>query len=170
MWLRRSAVLSFTVGISLCGLTACSDDAAEAIDPGPTGAPTMRITEPSSSPACVSIGDDADTRVPILVDVEEMLLRPPGGCEGITQCGRLALYAENVLNNETSVPAVDLLVYRLGDPYHDGSTHQGTGEPDVLDVRIAIIGEDTDEVLLDRDAEPLEDTIQLITVPDCDAL
>lgn len=160
------------IGIALVGLAfaGCSDDPTTTIDPGPTGAPSVRFVDPASGPepACVSIGDDADTRVPLLVALEEIDLRPPGGCDGIAQCGRLALFADGVLNNETAVVAIDLLVYKLGDPYHDGTVHAGTGEPDVLDVRVEVLDDETDEVLLDHDGAPLADTLQLITVPSCD--
>lgn len=158
------------IAIAAAALVACSDDPTTTIDPGPTGAPSIRFVDPASGgePACVSVGDDADTRVPLLVELEEIDLRPPGGCGEIAQCGRLALYADGVLNNETAVLAVDLLVYKLGDPYHDGAIHEGTGEPDLLDVRVEVLDDETDEVLLDREGDPLADSLQLITVASCD--
>lgn len=153
-------------------LLGCADDPTTVIDPGPTGPPSVRFVDPASGgePTCASVGVDADARVPLLVRVNEIRLRPPGGCAGVAQCGRLVLRANGVLNNETAVKAVDLLVYKLGDPYHDGSVHQGTGEPDLLDVTIEVVSNETDEVLLDHDGEPLTDSLELITVVDCAAL
>ncbi len=161
----------FPLALACAWLTGCSDDVATVIDPGPTGPPSIRFVNPESGgePVCVSIGTDAKTRVPLLVAVEELQLRPPGGCGGVAQCGRLALYGNDVLNNETAVKAVDLLIYKLGNPYHDGSEHQGTGQPDLLTVRVDVLSDVGDEVLLDHDDAPLSDTLQLITVPDCDA-
>jgi hypothetical protein len=152
-------------------LAGCSDDAAVAIDPGPTGPPSVKFSDPApgDAPICVSVGEDADTRVPLLIAIEELELRPPGGCEGVAQCGRLALYANGVFNNETAVRAVDLLVYKLGNPYHDGSVHEGTGEADLLELRVEVLTDES-EVLLDHDGEPLSDSIQLITVADCAAM
>ena len=160
------------LAMSALVLVACSDDPTEAIDPGPTGNPSIAFTDPAPSggPTCVSVGEDADVQIPLLVDVDEMELRPPGGCDGISQCGHLALYADDVLNNETSVQAVALLVHKLGDPYHDGAVHQGTGEPDLLTVRVDIVNDDGTEVVLDHDGEELTDAVELITVPDCSAL
>ena len=160
-WLRLAMV-----GLWLAG---CADDPTTVIDPGPTGPPSVRFVDPASGgePVCASVGDDAQARVPLLVGVSEIRLRPPGGCAGVAQCGRLVLRANGVLNNETAVKAVDLLVYKLGDRYHDGSVHQGTGEPDLLDVTIDVVSNETDEVLLDHDGEPLTDSLELITVPDC---
>jgi hypothetical protein len=152
--------LGFTIALACLVLAGCSDDAGPAIDPGPTGPPSVQFVhpEPTGEPICVSIGDDANTRVPLLVATDEIRLRPPGGCEGLAQCGRLALYANDVLNNETAVKAVDLLVYKLGNPYHDGSVHEGTGEPDLLEVRVEVVTDPEDEVLLDHDGEPLTDS------------
>ncbi len=162
---------SIYVALGCVVLAGCGDDASPTIDPGPTGAPNLRIVDPApaATPACVSIGLDASIGVPVLVDLQEMLLRSPGGCFGVAQCGRLALFADEVLNNETAVRSVDLLLYKLGDPYRDGSIHDVTGEPDVLELRVEILSNETDEVMLDRDGEPLADTLQLITVVDCDA-
>jgi len=117
----------------------------------------------------VSIGDIADTTVPLLLAIEEIVLRPPGLCT-FDQCGHLQLFASGVLNNEGTMPAIELLMGKLGDIYHDGSQHLGTGAPDVLEIRVDVIGPDGIEPLLDQDDEPVTDTIELITVPDCTAL
>ena len=154
----------------LVGASACSGEATTDAPVGPTGDPAVRFSDPASGgdPQCVAIGDDASVRVPLLVDVDEVLLRPPGGCGAIAQCGHLALYAGGVFNNETSVPAIDLLVAKLGDPYHDGSIHQGTGEPDVLTVRVDVVRGPDGGTLLDRAGDPLSDTVDLITVVTCE--
>ena len=157
---------------ALSALWGCSGAETTEADPGPTGPPSLQIVEPAfdGTPVCVSVGDNADTRIPILTRTRELTLRPPGGCPGISQCGHLALYADGVLNNEGAVKAIDLLIYKLGDPYHDGAPHTGTVEPDVLHVQIDVVSDDSAEVLLDHDGEPLSAAIDLITVPDCSAV
>lgn len=163
--------MRLTLAILGAALVAgCSDDPTEVIDPGPTGNPSIAFQDPPSggAPTCVSIGEDANSRVPLLVKVSELLLRPPGGCGDIAQCGHLVLYANDVLNNETAARAVDLLVYKLGDPYHDGSVHAGSDAPDVLRVRVEAV-DDAGEPLLDDEGVELVDSVELITVVDCAA-
>ena len=100
-----------------------------------------------------------------IVAVEELILRPPGACI-FDQCGHLALYVEDVLNNESSVPAIDVLFRKLGNRYHDGSTSSATGEPDLLNVRIDVVNADG-VALSNQNDEPLSAEVALITVPQC---
>lgn len=150
-------------------LAACSDDETEATDVGPSGNPTIALLSPASSdpqPICVAIDDEPDARVPLLVETTELVLRPPGACGYYVQCGHLALYVDDVLNNESAVPAIDLLLRKLGDRYHDGSTDLGTGEPDVLRIRVDVV-DAAGETMNDHAGEPLSDTVDLVTVPSC---
>ena len=68
-------------------LTSCDDEEATPIDIGPTGPPSIAFADPPSGtgPVCVSVGDDADARVPLLVNVDELVLRPPGACSTYQQ-------------------------------------------------------------------------------------
>ncbi len=157
------------VGALLSGTLGCSDDDASAIDVGPTGQPTIAFTDPVSggAPACVAIGNDVQARVPLMVEAQELVLRPPDGCGAYAQCGYLHLTVDGVANNEAASEVVDLLMSKLSDPYHDGSDNPVTGEPDVLEVRVAVL-EDDGEPMLDHDDVPLSDTVELITVVSCD--
>ena len=162
-----------TAMIALAALlvAGCDDEEAVPLDLGPTGPPSILFTDPPSGegPHCVSIGTDADAQVPLLVTVHELALRPPGSCGAYQQCGHLQLYVDGVLNNESSVSSIALLIHKLADPYHDGTEHAGTGEPDVLTVRVDVV-ESQGEPLNDHDGEPLTDVLALITVPSCDEL
>lgn len=174
---------SILVAIALVG--GCGDATTTAIDVGPTGPPSIELVDPASaeSPVCVSLGQDAaDLRVPMLVELGELVLRHPGGCGTLAQCGHLALFvvetaigpdAEepetgSVFNNESAVPSIDLLTRKLAYPYHDG-TLQADGTQDYLHIRVKLIGDDG-LTALDHDDLPLADDVDLITVPDCAAL
>jgi hypothetical protein len=137
-------------------VAGCDDDEAVALDVGPTGPPSILFADPPSgeAPHCVSVGNDAIVDVPLLVTVDEIVLRPPGGCGSYQQCGHLQLYADGVLNNESSVSTIALLMHKLADQFHDGSDHAGTGEPDVLSLRVAVANS-AGEPLTDHDGAPL---------------
>ena len=168
---RRPRHAQTVLALCACALaSACTTSEEATLDVGPTGDPTLSIAEPGTDgfPVCVSIGTDADFRLPVLVDVEELALRPPGACGSYAQCGQLALYVDGVLNDRSAVPVIEVLFRRLGDRYHDGATHVGTGEPDVLHVRVDAVGDDMTQ-LLDHAGEPLSDSIELVTVPTCPA-
>ncbi len=192
---RVVAILAGAVSIA-----GCSDDASVPIDVGPTGPPEIAIVDPwegrafallaestgapkiaivvdpasSQIPVCVSLGDNAaDVAIPMLVELTELELRQLGGCGNFAQCGHLALFVGNLLNNESAVPAIDLLTRKLGNPFHDGEPYNDdkpynevTNPLDLLRVRVELIGEDG-LTLLDHDEQPLADDIGLITVPDC---
>jgi len=154
--------------LALAPQLGCSSDETASAPVGPQGNPTIAITEPQGvggEPACVEVSDDPDARGPLFVTVDELVLRPPGACI-YDQCGHLALYVDGVLNNESSVPVVDVLFRKLADKYHDGSTSSATGEPDVLNVRIDVV-DGSGAQLLDHDDVPLSADIALITVPLC---
>jgi hypothetical protein len=150
----------------------CEDDEAPAIDLGPTGFPSLAFSDPPSDgpqPVCVAVGPEIDARVPLLVDLTELVLRPPGACGLFPQCGHLELWANGILNNEAAVPAVELLLRKLADRYHDGTPHAGTGEPDVVRVRVQMVS-DSGVPMSDHAGEPLADELELITVPSCEGL
>ena len=148
---------------------ACSSESAAQPDVGPTGDPAISFAEPSSAreqPLCVAVGTEADARVPLLVDVVELVLRPPGACGYYVQCGHLDLYVDDVLNDESAVPAIDLLLRKLADRYHDGGLRADTDQPDVLHVRV-VAANDADETFSDHAGKPLEDSLELATAPTC---
>jgi hypothetical protein len=150
-------------------LGACSSAESATPDLGPVGDPTIAVLVPAASgsgPVCVAVGSDADARVPLVIGTTELVLRPPGGCGYYVQCGHLDLYVDGVLNNESAVPAIDLLLRKLADRFHDAAPNLATGEPDVLHVRVAVAG-DTDAVLADHDGGLLETELELATAESC---
>jgi hypothetical protein len=145
----------------------CGGDAPPTVDVGPTGPPSIAFASPSGEePICVSIGDNPTASIPLLVSVEELVLNPPGTCGSYAQCGHLVLYANGVENNRSAVLGIDLLLHKLADPIHDGTLHAGTGEPDLLRLRVEVTHE-AGHVLRDHAGEPLKAELALITVPDC---
>ncbi len=165
----NARAIGFTLPL-LAGVVACDDDELTPIDFGPTGSPHIAFAEPASAagePVCVEVTTETDFRVPLLIETDEVVLRPPGTCGLYAQCGHLQLFANDVLNNEGAVRAIDLLMRKLADRYHDGSVHAGSGEPDLLRLRIQLVNVNG-EPLLDHEGEPLADELELITVPSCD--
>jgi hypothetical protein len=153
-------------------IAGCGDEKGAPIDVGPTGPPSIAFVNPPSGgePPCYSIAEsDFDARIVLVVEVEELVLQPPGACGQLAQCGHLALSANGVPNNESAVRAIELLLRKLGDRYHDGSIHAGTDLPDYLRLRVELVG-DQGEPRFDHQGEPLADEIELITVPDCSTL
>lgn len=159
------------VALALAFVVGCGSEEPAPIDSGPTGTPHLTFANPPSGegPQCISVGPDADGQVPLLVDVDELVLRPPGGCGAFVQCGHLEIFVEGKFNNEGAVPAIDLLLRKLADPFHDGSVDEATGEPDLLDV-VAIVVDEGGLWLRDEEGQLVTDSVQLVTVPDCDAL
>jgi len=168
--MRRRTIMLPMLASVVWALAGCGSDETAPVDIGPTGPPSIRFADPPSAQGsqCVSIGDDPTSPVPLLVEVDELVLRPPGTCAGYRQCGHLALYVGDVLNNESASVVVELLLHKLADGYHDGSPHAGTGEPDVLRLSVEVVDSGLTP-LNDHDGEPLADTLQLITVPSCEA-
>mgnify|MGYP001827796455 CR=1 FL=1 len=164
--LARVRGLIPVVAVSAVLLGACDDETAEPVPLGPTGPPSIAVVEPSGAeagPVCISIGDDPDARIPLLIEAEQLVLRPPEACGAYVQCGHLALYVDQVLNNESAVPSIDVLLRKLGDRYHDGEPHEGTGEADVLHVSIEV-QDDLGDVLVDHDGEALVVELDLVTL------
>ena len=149
--------------------TGCSDDPLIGGVTGPTGQPSLSFSDPAPTvaPPCVSIGLEDGFRLPMLLSHEELLVRPPGACQGALQCGHLALYVMGQLNNEGATPAIDLIFDKVADRYHDGSVHAVTGEADVLSVVAEVVMEDG-QPLLDHEDEIVSAAVDLVTVPDCD--
>jgi hypothetical protein len=169
--LARARGLIPLVAVSAVFLGACDDETAEPVPLGPTGPPSIAVVEPSGAeagPVCVAIGQDPDARIQLLVEAEQLVLRPPEACGAYVQCGHLAVYVDQVLNNESSVPSIDVLLRKLGDRYHDGEPHEGTGEPDLLHVRLEV-QDDFGDVLLDHDGEDVAVELAFVTANRCAA-
>jgi DNA-binding CsgD family transcriptional regulator len=126
------------------------------------------VSPAGDEPICVSIGDDADGRVPLVVETSQVVLNPPATCGTYLQCGHLVLYAEGVENNQSAVRGIDLLLHKLANPIFDGTPHAGTGEPNLLDLRVEVVT-DAGDVLLDHAGEPVAAELSLVTVADCES-
>lgn len=145
---------------------ACSEEETAARPTGPTGTVSFSLVSPGDG-ACVAIGDDVQARVPLLVAVENFLLRPPGACGSAIQCGHLRVRADGLDNSFGASPAVELDLGKLAQPYHDGALHAGTNEPNLLPVEVTLLGDDG-EPWLDDEGTPLQAAIKLAIKPTCD--
>ena len=169
--------------LALVPLVACGDEDTPPIDVGPQGNPTIAFKVPAADqgPVCISIGEDVDARVPLVTDVQQFVLRPPGSCAQFEQCGHLALYAcgpggcpadddpttSPALNNESAVRSIDLLLGKLADRYHDNTLHTSTMQADRLHVRVDVVN-DAGALELDHENQPLRAELQLVTIaPPC---
>src|SRR5690606_5356593 len=124
-----------------CALAGCGDDALPQGALGPSGPPSLRLIEPVPNRrgvACAAIGTEVDARVSLVFAVRELVLRPPGACGSRQQCGHLELWVDGVLNNESAVPTIDLLLRKLADRYHDGRL-DADGEPDRLRLHVLAV-------------------------------
>jgi hypothetical protein len=74
---------------------------------GPTGTPGLAISSPPNG-ACVEVTNDADAFVPIELSLTNFILRPPGGCIGLTNCGQARLTVNGLVNNLTASTIVDM--------------------------------------------------------------
>jgi hypothetical protein len=111
------------LGLLALSCAGCSSESTEEVDVGPTGEPEVSFAQPLSlngEAVCVAVGTEPDARIALLVQTAELVLRPPGACGYYVQCGHLDLYVDGVLNNESAVPAIDLLLSKVADRFLDG--------------------------------------------------
>lgn len=146
-----------TLAVALgCAVLGCGSAEAVPIDVGPTGPASIAFSDPPPlpTPACRAIGADVTARVPLLLTLSNVILRPPGACGSYQQCGHLRLLAGGVLNNEGAAKAIDLLAGKLANPY-------GT-----LTIRVELVN-DFDKPMLAKDGRALAAEIQLTVAKSC---
>ncbi|MBM4358418.1 MAG: hypothetical protein FJ096_09950 [Deltaproteobacteria bacterium] len=146
--------------------TACSEETTTDEPLTPPMPPTLALVSPTSG-SCVAIGTDVTARVPLELDVTGVVLRPPGACGVASPCGYLRVRADGRDNNVGAQTTVDVLLGKLSNPYHDGATHAGTGNPDVLDIDVTLV-DATETTMLDADGKDLTISLGLAVKPTCD--
>lgn len=134
MWRPGLVSLLFAVP-SLAGCSEETSTGQELVDLAP---PTLTLVAPTDG-SCVAIGSDVSARVPLTFEVSNLTMRPPGACAGTTRCGRIALRADGLPNNEGASTVVDLLLRKLPNPYRDGELHAGTGQPNLLPIEAVLV-------------------------------
>lgn len=134
------ALLLALPAIVLGSVAGCSSDTVTAPDLGPTGNPTLTILSPTNG-ACIAVGSDPNATVSVQTAVTNVLLRPPGACAGIAQCGHLELTVNGVANSQSAATSVDVLLRKLADRTTD------------LTVEITLVDE-SGAPLLDHSATP----------------
>ena len=160
----RAATRMFTFGgvaalaavAALAGPLGCTDETTAATSTGPTGRITLVVKSPANG-VCTAVGDDAFAEVPIVVDVDNAVLRPPGTCGVYTQCGHLELQVNGIPNNAGATEVIPVLLRKLAEPLGD------------FDVSLRIVKDDGTYVL-DSTSETgavLEAHVALVTRASC---
>lgn len=158
---KRGLVLSAAL-ISSIGLfcTGCSDDETTSTNTTASAAPRnphLEITSPADG-ACIAIGTDPDARIPIQLETQEMIVRPPDFCGSISGCGHFVLLVNGRENNIGTTRLIDVLLRKLADRY---ATFEITAEA----------RDDDNEVLTDKSTDteiPARATLTVTTALSCD--
>lgn len=156
----RTICLAFALAALGSFSLGCSDDETTTSSVTSTQRnPHLEIVKDGdASTPCFSIGNDPDARVPIEIEVSDMVIRPPAFCGSTSGCGHFVLLVGNVENNIGTTRLMDVLMRKLADRY-------GT-----FDITVEARGDDN-EVLLDKSADveiPARDGITILTAPACE--
>ncbi|MDI1444725.1 hypothetical protein [Polyangium sp. 6x1] len=146
----RSLVLCAAL---LAGCTDESDDSSTATTE--TDPPTISLKSPADG-ACISIGEAPDVRIPFVLEVKALFLRPPGLCGATAACGHLELSANGKVVNRGSGTVVELPMIGVADRY-------GT-----FDVEIVVV-DDAGEPLQGGEGSVLRVNRTITTAPSCDS-
>jgi hypothetical protein len=158
--------LGTAMALLLMVLGGCSEDDALITPTGPTGAVGFLVISPTDG-ACAAIGEDVRARIPVLVAIENFLLRPPGVCGTALQCGHIRLRADGRDNQYGASTALELDLGKLAQPYRDGSIHTGTEKPHLLEIEVTLLGDDG-EPWLDAEGAPLTESMAIAVKRSCD--
>lgn len=153
------------VALTSLGL-GCSSTSTSETSAGPVGPASFALTSPADG-ACIAIGTDVTAHVPLAFETTNVVLRPPGACGSYANCGRIALRADGLANNEGASFAVDLVLGKLANPYHDGEIHEGTGKADLLPIEATLLT-DSGTPMTDTDGEDLTLNFALVIKPSCE--
>ncbi|MDC3960315.1 hypothetical protein [Polyangium jinanense] len=119
-----------------------------------TDPPTISLKSPAEG-ACVSIGETPDVRIPFVLEVKALFLRPPGSCGDTEACGHLELSANGKVVNRGSGTVVDFPMIGVADRY------------DTFNVEIVVV-DDEGEPLQGGEGSVLRVTRTITTAPSCD--
>src|SRR4051812_26304614 len=78
------------------GAASFSTGTTPPVDAGPTGTPVLRIARPLDG-ACVAVAPGPDPSIRVILSVADangadtFVLRAPGGCVGLINCGHVAI-------------------------------------------------------------------------------
>jgi len=150
----RSSGLSVVLCAAL--LVGCGEESEETTtETTETSPPTIAIKSPAEG-ACVSIGDAPDVRVPFVLEVKALRLRPPGYCGTASACGHLALSMNGKVVGRGSGTVVEFPMIGVADRY------------DTFDVEIVVVN-DAGAPLVGGEGSVLRATRTITTAPSCDA-
>ncbi|MDI3284461.1 hypothetical protein [Polyangium sp. 15x6] len=150
--LRASGPSLVLCAALLAGCTEESDDTTtETIETDP---PTISIKSPAEG-ACVSIGEAPDVRIPFVLEVKALFLRPPGYCGDTTACGHLELSANGKVVSRGSGTVVEFPMIGVADRY------------DTFNVEIVAVDDEGDP-LQGGEGSVLRATRTITTAPSCD--
>ncbi|MDC0745089.1 hypothetical protein [Polyangium mundeleinium] len=136
-------------------LAGCSDESDDTTtETTATDPPTISIKSPAEG-ACVSIGEVLDVRIPFVLDVKALLLRPPGYCGDTKTCGHLELSANGKVVNRGSGTVVEFPMIGVANRY------------DTFDVEIVVV-DDEGAPLAAGEGSVLRATRTITTAVSCD--
>ncbi|MDI1479123.1 hypothetical protein [Polyangium sp. y55x31] len=136
-------------------LAGCTEESDETTtETTETDPPTISIKSPAEG-ACVSIGEAPDVRIPFVLEVKALLLRPPGYCGDTEACGHLELSANGKVVSRSSGTVVEFPMIGVADRY------------DTFDVEIVVV-DDAGEPLVGGEKSVLRVTRTITTAPSCD--
>ena len=149
-WVHRSGRLSVGL-LALClqGMAGCSSDASSTTALAPAGPPGLSVESPLEG-ACVPLLDGDPVTARVRIAVTNWSLRPPGVCGVYPQCGYAAMFVDGQRLIDTASLVTDVPFGKLSEP---SGSHT---------LRVEL-HDDTDEVALDADGEPLRVDRALVT-------
>jgi hypothetical protein len=150
---RRSSGLALVLCAAL--LVGCSEESDETTTTTTQAEPPKISIKTPAEGACVSIGEAPDVRIPFLLEVSSLYLRPPGYCGDNTTCGHLVLSANGKEVNRGSGTVLEFPMIGVADRY------------DTFDLEIVVM-DDEGAPLVGVEGSVLRATRTITTAPACD--
>jgi hypothetical protein len=166
--------LAFVCAVLFGGLggvtiaSSCVDETTTAAYTGATGIPSVTIVSPTSG-SCVEVAPGVnafgvDAFVPVEISLgTTFILRPPGACLGLTNCGQVRLTVNGSDNNVSAATIVDVDFSGFAVPY-------GT-----QNIQVELIDDQGDPWILPADAGapgsdfgPYTSTVTITTAASCE--
>jgi hypothetical protein len=103
---------TFLGGLGAAAFVSCVDETTPPGYTGATGVPSISIVSPTEG-SCVEVTAGVNAFVPVEVFLGSpadptFILRPPGACVGLTNCGQVRLKVNGLDNNVSATTIVDV--------------------------------------------------------------
>lgn len=156
--MTRSPHAFFARGLLvLCAalLAGCAEESTETTTETTETEPSELSIKSPAEGACVSIGEAPDARIPFLLEVKALYLRPPGYCGDVKNCGHLELAANGKVVARGSGTVLEFPLIGVADRY------------DTFVVEIVVV-DDEGEPLQGGEGSALRATRTISTAPSCE--